>query len=323
MSCKSLIGAMMFICAASQSQAQIVTIATNGQGSAFYSVGASLAGVMQKSINLTTRVQPMSGPSVYVPLINRGEIDFGLMNALDVNNAVKGLENYKGRTHPDLRLVAVLYWSANGMGVANDSPAKSTADLKGMRMATQFAAQATYLILQDAVLATGGLSHNDMKSVPVSDSTQGAEALGSGKVDTVMVGLGQVALREVNISLAARGGLRILPIIDTPEGLAAMRKVIPAAMSRVFQPGPGYPGLVGPTALMVLPTFLFASKHVSDNIVYQTAKTLYENKPALEASSVALKGFDPKKMVEPSDVTYHPGAEKFYREIGQWPPRSS
>ena len=274
---RPLIGAMIFLFTASLAQAQIITIATNTQGSAFYSVGAALAGVMQKTANLTTRIQPMSGPGVYVPLINRGEIDFGLMNALDVNNAVKGLENYKGRTNSDLRLVAVLYWSANGMGIANDSPAKSTKDLKGLRMATQFAAQATYLILQDAVLATGGLSHNDMKSFPVSDSTQGAEALGSEKVDTVMVGLGQVALREVNVSLAARGGLRILPIDDSPEGLAAMRKVIPAAMSRVFQPGPGYPGLVGPTALMVLPTFLFASKHVSDDVVYKTTKALNQN----------------------------------------------
>jgi ABC-type nitrate/sulfonate/bicarbonate transport system substrate-binding protein len=113
------------------------------------------------------------------------------MNSLDVANAFSGANNYKGHKNPDLRLVGVLFSIADGMGVPNDSPAKSIKDLKGLRMPTQFTAQSTIVILQDALLATAGLSHKDMKAFPVPDSIKGMLALGDGKVDTAMVALGQ------------------------------------------------------------------------------------------------------------------------------------
>jgi TRAP-type uncharacterized transport system substrate-binding protein len=100
-----------------------------------------------------------------------------------------------------------------------------------------------------------------------------------------------------------------------------MRKLLPAAYPRVFYPGPGYPGLVAPTMLMTISAFLVASKHVSDDVVYKVTKVLYENKAALEATSPAMKSFEPKLMAEFSSVAYHPGAEKFYREVNEWPPK--
>ena len=38
-------------------------------------------------------------------------------------------------------------------------------------------------------------------------------------------------------------------------------------------------------------------------------------------ASPMMKAFDPKMMDEASFVPYHPGAEKFYREVGEWPPK--
>ena len=321
MSIKSLLGAMILCCAATFAQGQILGIATNTQGSLYYSVGAAIAGVVQQKAGLPARVQPMSGPSVYAPIMNRGEVEFGIMNSLDVSNSFNGVENYKGRKSADLRLVGVLFSIADGMGVPNDSPAKSIKDLKGMRIPTQFTAQSTIVILQDALLATAGLSHNDMKSFPVPDSIKGMLALGDGKVDTAMVALGQGASQEAHVALSSHGGLRILPVADSPEAVAAMRKVLPSAFLRVFNPGPGYPGLVAPTALMTISAFLVTSKHIPDEVIYKVTKALYENKVALEATSPAMKSFEPKLMAESSDVGYHPGAEKFYREVGEWPPK--
>ncbi len=303
-------------------QAQVVGLATNPQGSAYYSVGAAVAGVMQKKANLTTRVMPMSGSSAYAPLVNRGEIEFGLLNAVDVMNAFEGSDSFKGRKHSDLRLAGVIFTVPIGIVVPNDSPAKSMKDLKGMRMPSQYTSQVTLLHAQDAALATGGVSTADMKPVPISDFTRGLAALGEGKVDAALSCLGCAAAQEAHVALAAHGGLRFLPLLDTPEAVAAMRKVFPSGYLQMFQPSSASTGVIVPTNLMVYSTFLATSTHVSDDAVYKALKAIYQNKEELAATAVPLKSFDPAMMAEASPVPYHPGAQKFYREIGQWPPKS-
>ncbi len=314
-----LVAAVLFS-SATMAQGQVVGFATNPQGSFYYSAGAALAQVVQQNTNLIARVQPMSGSSGYAPLVNRGEIEFGLLNSVDVVRAYAGVEGYK--KNADLRLVGVMLPLRFGIAVANDSPVKSIKDLKGMRMPSSFTAMTSSAISQEALLASGGTSISDMKQFPVSDYIKGMTMLGEGKVDSVQVCLGCAAAQETNIALAAHGGLRFLPVPDTAEAKAAMLKIFPNAYTEVYQPSPAYPGVIGPTRLMAFSAFLITSTHVSDDMVYKVTKALYGNKQALATASATMKDFAPNFMAEASPVPYHPGAEKFYREIGQWPARS-
>ena len=318
---RSVIGATVLSCAVTMANAQVVGVATNPQGTLYYSVGAAVAGVFQQKAGMTARVQPMSGSSAYAPLGSRGQIEFGLLNALDVVNAYTGVDNFKDRVNPDLRLVAVMFALPIGIAVPNDSPAKSIRDLKGLRMPSQFTAQSTIVSVQNAALATGGVSTADMRQFPVAEYAKGMQALGEGKVDAALFCFACAAAQEVNIQLASRGGLRFVSLTDTPEGVAAMRKIFPSAYLQVFQPAPGYAGIIGPTRVMVYSAFLVSSTKTPEDVVYKATKAIYESKEALAAASAALKSFEPRLMAEASTVPYHPGAEKFYREAKEWPPK--
>ena len=318
---KSAIGAAVLTCAATMANAQVVAIATNPQGSLYYSVGAAVANVMQQKAALAARVQPLSGSSSYTPLVNRGQVEFGLLNAVDVVNAFHGVDNFKDRKNPELRLVGVLFDIQNGIAVSNDSPVKSIKDLKGLRISYRFTAQSTMQSVLDATLITGGLSSADLNGFPVADQFKGMEALGDGKVDAALSCFTCATAKEVNVALASRGGMRFLPMSDAPEAVAAMRKVFPGARSQVFQPSPAFTGIVAPTRLMVYSAFLVSSTHASADLVYKTTKAIHENKAMLVAASPAMRSFDPNVMTEENVVPYHPGAEKYYREIGQWPPK--
>jgi TRAP-type uncharacterized transport system substrate-binding protein len=48
---------------------------------------------------------------------------------------------------------------------------------------------------------------------------------------------------------------------------------------------------------------------------------LHESPDDLKKITPVLNGFDAKRMAEQIDVPFHPGAIKFYTEIGQWPPK--
>ena len=319
---KNLLGTTVLLCAASVASAQVVGVATNPQGSLYYSVGAAVAGVVQQKGGMPARVQPMSGSSAYAPLVGRGQVEFGLMNAIDVVNAYKGIINFKDRSNPEIRLVGALFPIVIGVAVPNDSPIKSMSELKGLRMPSQFTAQSTFAFVQDAVLATGGLSIADMKQFPVSDFTKGVMALGEGKVDAAASGVGTGVSQQANVALASRGGIRFLPLGGKPEELAAMRKVFASAYSKVLNPTPAYAGVLVPTRLMLYPAFLMTSTHVPADVVHKVTKAIFENKAALEAASATMKTFDPDIMAMANAVPYHAGAERYFKEAKQWPPKN-
>ena len=318
---KSLISAAILSCATMAAEAQVVGIATNAQGSSFYSVGAGIAGVMQQKANLATRVQPSSGPSTFIPILNRGEVEFAISTSLDAVNSYLGIEDFNRRKNSDIRLVGVVFVIPIAIAVANDSPYKSIKDLKGVRMPSQFPAQAVVALIQNAMLSVGGLSTADMKQYPVANYLKGMEALGQTKVDAATFCVGCGLAQEANVALASHGGLRFLSLPDTPEALAALNKIYPGSYLKLFQPSPALAGVVGPTRVMAYSGFMLASAKTSDDVVYRATKAIYENKAMLEASTQYMKTFEPGMMAEASVVPYHPGAEKFYREVGEWPPR--
>ena len=63
---------------------------------------------------------------------------------------------------------------------------------------------------------------------------------------------------------------------------------------------------------------LFTNKNVSDDIVYAVTKTLHDNKAALIALLQAIRSFRPQGICRLSARTcrFHPGALKYYKEIG-------
>jgi TRAP transporter TAXI family solute receptor len=304
--------------------AQTMGIATNPQGSLYYAVGSALSQVVSNKTKHQLRVQPMGGSSTYVPTINQGQIEFGLLNVIDPAFAWEGIENFKGQPPAkNLRLVAVIFQLPIGIAVVDNSPYKSLADLKGVRMPAEFTAQSTIRFVQDAVLANAGLATKDMQGVPVRDYVQGMRLLGEKRVDAALMGVGAAQAQEVNAKLQSDGGIRFLDLAESPEAAKRMQEIMPAYTYRQ-QPSSAIPGVKeGGATLMTYSAFIVSSSHVKDDVVYDIAKTAHDNAKELAAAHGSLRRFNPERMSEMHKVEWHPGAIKFYKEIGQWPPKGS
>ena len=58
---------------------------------------------------------------------------------------------------------------------------------------------------------------------------------------------------------------------------------------------------------------------MSDEVAYKVAKAVYENKKLLAQGHPTFRGFNPKTASKQFSVLkYHPGAIKFYKEVGIW-----
>lgn len=280
---------------------------------------AAIAKVVSEKAGVQMRVQTHGGTSVYVPLLNAGNLEFGLANELETLYAAAGREIYEGRPQKDLRVATVLTPFASGLYARKDSKIRSVKDLKGKRVPAGWASQKIIGVLMDGVLANAGMTYADVEQVPVPNVVKGADDFAAGKTDVFFFAVGAGKVKETDAKV---GGIRAIPIDPSPEAVARMKKHVPPAEAKLYKPSPVNVGVLEPTHIMAYDYMMLTNAKVPDDVVYRVLKAMHDNKKDLAASFPALNQFAPDRMAKNiPGVEVHPGAIKLYKETGQWPPK--
>jgi len=263
----------------------------------------------------------MGGAETFAPLVNTGRMDVAIASETDVRFAFDGKVAFEGRPLKDLRAIAALYSFQVGFFVKKDSPIKTVRDLKGKKVPITFANQKSAHRHYLAVLAAHEMTENDLDGVKVPNVIRAAQDFAQGKTVASFFALGAGKVTEVSAQV---GGIRFLSIDDSPEAIARIRKIAPGAYITVVEPRPGLTGILSSTKVLTENYMLFGGKHASDDVVYKFVKTLYEEKTRLSEAFARWKRYSTKKMAKDmKPIVYHPGAIKFYKEQGMWPPKSN
>ncbi len=308
---------LLLILAGPAASGEVVSIAASTKGTLFDQAGTAVAKVATNNGELRSTLRNYTSANVFMPAVARGQVDFGVANQFEVMLAMTGQSHFAGREQPNLRAVAVLFPLRIATYVKLDSPVQRIADLKGHRMPDGFVANKIILPLIDATLAAGGLTRSDLVALNVPGLVGAADAFIAGRTEGFLMALRSPKVREAN----ARHGIRALPIENTPATLAAIRRHMPVAYFALEEPGPANPGIIEPTWVIAYDTLLFASTETSEETVFRMTRALFTNKDRLVAASPAFRLFSRDTMAKDLGVVeYHPGAIRFYREQGLWPP---
>jgi len=280
---------------------------------------AAISKVVSEKAGIQMRVQTHGGTSAYVPLVNAGNLEFGLANELETLYAATGQEIYEGRPQKDVRIATVLTPFASGLYARKDSSIRSVKDLRGKRVPAGWASQRIIGVLMDGVLANAGMTYADVEQVPVPNVVKGADDFAAGKTDVFFFAVGAGKVKETDAKV---GGIRAVPIDPSPEAVARMKKHVPPAEAKLFKPSPANVGVLEPTHIMAYDYMMLTNAKVPDDVVYRVLKAMHDNKKDLAASFPALNQFAPDRMAKSfPGVEFHPGAIKYYKELGQWPPK--
>lgn len=310
---RTLIASAALTGVAISANAQTVSIGSNPQGSLAYAVGAGVAKVAIENAGVKMRVVPQGGPVVTLPLLNKGKLDFTVSVSVVTAFAEKGAAMFKGKKQQEVRIAASLFPLIVGWYVKADSPIKTIADLKGKRLPSKYTKQKIAGLFGEAMLATAGIGKSDYTGFPVPNGVRGVEAFMAGKVDAVNFSLSSGKTRQAH---AAVGGIRILSAEMNDKTQAAVRKLAPGAVLATIKPSPRFPGMTEPVNTLIAPFIINASTKTPDETVYKVVKAIYENKKKLVNSHKAFNGFQPEKINRDLGLTYHPGAQKFFKEKG-------
>lgn len=292
-----------------------LSIGTNPQGSVAYAVGAAVANISSEKAGLQMRVVPQGGPPVTIPMVNTGRLDFSVAIGLVAASAHKGVLIFKDRPQEKVRLLCYLFPLNQCFIVRKDSDIKTIADLKGKRIPSRFTKQKNTGILAEGVMATAGLTWDDVKGVPVPNGARGIDDFAAGKADAGFFSLTSGKVLQAN---AAVNGIRVLSIPDTPEAEKILRSVAPGSFITVLEPGATtIPGILNTTRVSSQPFVITVNADLQEEKVYAIVKALYGSKDKVVTMHKSFEGFDPKAMYLDIDVPYHPGAVKFYKEVGQ------
>lgn len=301
--------------------AQAMNVGTNPPGSAFYTVGSGIAKVVADAGKVKLAVQPYAGSSTFIPLLNSGELEFGVVNAVDMALTYRG-PGFKigGRNPfphaPNVRLVMRGSPFLVGLLVRKDSPIRSTHEIRGKRMTGEYPAHLAVWYNMFGHLASAGLTWNDVKVVPVPGINEGLDALVQGRADVTEFALNAAKIKEADAAI----GVRHLSTDCSPEGEARLRRAVPGYYPRRLKAGAAT-AVLEDLCVIAYDFYLSAGKSVPDAAVEAVVRAVWDGADKLPAFHPIFKEWTNERAVD-SDATipYHPGAVRFYREKGVWKP---
>lgn len=287
-----------------------VAIGTNPAGTGAHAIASALAAVASKGTPVSAKVQPYNGPNAWMPLLENGELEFGIINILDSYMASTGTGNYS-KPYPGIRVVSGgVFPFTVGLIVRDKSDIKQMSDLKGKRMAWDYGGHAINQTWQLAVMEAGGLKPADVIQVRVSNLNDGIRGVAEGKVDAAFGAVGIGVNEETN----AMEPIRFLSLPKT----AAADKILARYGASVVKSDPAT-GIKGDTYVIGYPLQLVSSTKVSEKTVSTLAKVWWDNLAELQTIHPLFKRWTREtQAITNFTVPYHPGAIKFYQEVGIW-----
>jgi TRAP transporter TAXI family solute receptor len=321
----SILIALLFlnVSAGAQQLPKSVTIGTNPAGTVFYPVAGGLASVISGGAPFQAGIQPYTGSSTFLPLLDNGEIDFGIVNAIESGLSYQGPARLKvgGKNPlphvPNTRLIMRGSPLSVSMIVKKDSPIKSVHDVKGKRMTGEYPANVAIWFHLYTGLANAGLTWDDVKVVPVPAVNDGVDAIVQGRADVTNHAIGAAKVREADASV----GVRHISFDCSAQGEERVKKAIPGYYLTTIKSGTA-PAVVGDTCVLTYDIYFLGHKGLRSEVVQATLKAIWDNIEKLPPLNPQFKEWTRERSVS-ADVTtpYHPAAVQFFKEKWIWSAR--
>jgi TRAP transporter TAXI family solute receptor len=243
----------------------IVTLATATPGGGFPVFGQAFAEAIHASDpSLEIQQRNTKGSTENVPLLERGEVDLGLVQGEVAYEALTGV----GRAPAHLTILTAMYSTAGMFVVRGDSPYRTIADLRGQPVA--FGARGSGLVILARYVLDGlGLDQGrDFQAIFLDAAGDGPKMVMDGRVAALWGGgIGWPGF----VTLAQAGGRFIAPTADEIERIRAKH----AFLKPLTIPAGSYPGQNAAINSVGSWSFVMARPTLPDDVAYRLARALH------------------------------------------------
>lgn len=301
-------GALLAVSVPAVAQEQL-SIATGGTGGVYFPMGGGLAEVINNHVDGYSATAEVTGASVEnMGLIARGDADMALGLADTVAGAYSGTGRFEGQQLPMIRGLASMYANMIQIVTLEGSGISSLEDLRGKRVSVGAPGSGTEVNTQK-ILAANGITYDDIEEQRLNFN-ETADALANGDIDAGFWSVGAPTSSILNLSTT-----QSIVVLELSDAEMAAAQASEPLFARTTLAGGTYEG-VGDVSVLGVPNVLAVSSEMSDDLAYATVKAMFENIADLQAVHPAANQTTVDFTIAATPVPLHPGALRYYEEIG-------
>jgi TRAP transporter TAXI family solute receptor len=294
-----------------------VTIGTGGITDVYYLTGGAISKIVNKKSEqyyLKVTVESTGGSVFNVDAVMAGDLEFGLVRSDRQYQAWNGIQNWEAKgPQKKLRAVCSFFPETIILVASEDSGIWEFMDLRGKHVSIGDIGSGYRGHATEALRACGIDKDKDLQAERLN-ADQSAKFLQDGRIDAFF----NIVTHPDDSTKEATGGTRkvhFVPItgncIDTL--IARWPFYVKASIPVQF-----YPTVRNKEDV---PTFavkatLVTSADTPDDIVYVMAKEIFHNLEELKGQHSAYDVLTKENMLEALTVPIHPGAMRYYKEVG-------
>lgn len=287
---------------------QSLTLGTGGTTGTYYAVGGVMSTVLGDKLSLSGLTVTSTGASkANIQLIADGEADLAIVQNDVMYYANTGTDLFEKEGKYDSFSAVCGMYDETVQLITTDANIKTVADLKGKTVCVGDAGSGTEFNAKQ-VLDVYGLSFDDIKVVNASfgDST---DSLKDGKIDAAFIVAG--APTTAVVDLATSSDVYIVDIDD--EHSAKLMEDYPF-YTKTTIPAGTYDGQEKDAQTVSVRATLIASTALSEDVVYELVKAMFDNKDELIAGHEKFNNLKLEEATAGISVPFHPGAVKYFQE---------
>lgn len=295
--------------AAAPAKTTQLLLATGGTAGTYYPLGGAMAQIFNtKAPGVNVTAQSTGAAVENVRLIQKKEVELAIVQTDIMDYAFKGEEIFKEKS-PDLRAIAILYPEIIQIVAPGDSPIKSVADFKGKKISVGAPGSGNEANARQILEAY----QMDYKMITPNylSYAETAERYKDKQIDAFLftTGAPNSAIQE----LATQHNIKMISIAD--DVAANLIKKYPFFATVTIPPNT-YKGITEPIKTVAVQAALIANKDVSEEVIYNITKALFENQAALAQAHAKGKELSLENATKGISIPLHPGAAKYYKEKG-------
>lgn len=286
-----------------------LSIATGGTSGTYYPIGGALAKVLNENIdNMNASAQSTGASVTNTRLIYNQEVELAILQNDIANYAVNGERQFEGNQVNNMSGVASLYPEVIQIIVRSDAGINSIEDLKGKSVAVGAPGSGAEANASQ-ILEFFGLTYDDIQEDYLSFG-EAASRLKDRQIDAAFLtaGIPTAAVMDV----AATQDIKLLNFSD--QDIESLNKAYPY-LTGVTVPAGTYTGLDNEVQTVALQAILVAESSLSEEVVYNITKAIFENRDTLIAAHDRARDITLDGAQSGMTVELHPGAQKYYNEV--------
>jgi TRAP transporter TAXI family solute receptor len=303
------LGLILTLAGTAAAKTTFVSIGTGGTGGIYYPYGGGVAEIWSKYVPGVKAVAEVTGASVEnVKLAHKGETVIGEVMGDVAVAGYKGLSKFKGKKH-NILAMAIMYPNLLQVVTLKSGGISNIEQVKAHKISSGSPGSGTNF-MAEAVFKALGIAKDSYNDSRLS-FTESANAL---RDRTIEVGIWSVGPGTSSIlDLATTHDIHIIGFTreQTQKILTANQ-----TYSAVELAGGVYRGIDKPVPTIGVWNVMICQKSLSDDLVYNLVKALYENNDYLLKIHPSAAYTTPQNAVKYSPIPLHPGTIRYLKEKG-------